>query len=119
MRGLACAVSWHTRAAYSVWYSSTHLQVYTIATHIPTIPMKTFTERFYSAMENQLNEIELNNDSLAEQYRASILVCKKAMKKYIVTYSFESQEEAIIISKKFTPQFYNKYIYSINVYHST
>jgi hypothetical protein len=27
MRGFACAVSWHTRASYSVWYSSKHLQV--------------------------------------------------------------------------------------------
>jgi hypothetical protein len=27
MRGLACAVSWYTRASYSVWYSSAHLQV--------------------------------------------------------------------------------------------
>jgi len=81
--------------------------------------MRTFAERFYSALENQLNEVSINEESLTEQYRASILLCKKAMaklKNYISSYSFESKEEEIYFFKNVKPQFYSKYIYFISVY---
>ncbi len=51
--------------------------------------MRTFAERFYSALENQLNEVSINGESLAEQYKTSITLCKKAMaklKNYISSY---------------------------------
>lgn len=38
--------------------------------------MRTFAERFYSALENQLNEVTINGDSLADQYKTSITLCK-------------------------------------------
>lgn len=81
--------------------------------------MRTFAERFYSALENQLNEVSINEESLVEQYRTSILLCKKAMaklKNYISSYSFESIEEEIHFFKVVKPQFYSKYIFYINVY---
>ena len=81
--------------------------------------MSTFTERFYTAMENQLAEITMNGDSQVEQYRASILVCKKAMSKlksYISSYSFENTEDEVHFFKEMKPQFYSKYIYFFSVY---
>jgi hypothetical protein len=84
--------------------------------------MKTFTERFYTAMESQLNEVILNRGSQAEQYRASIMVCKKAMtklKNYISSHAFENTSDEIYFFKQTKPQFYSKYIYFINVYNFT
>lgn len=81
--------------------------------------MRTITERFYSALENQLNEISTNGETLAEQYRASIILCKKAMaklKNYITSYSFESLEDEVHFFRVVKPQFYSKYIYFISVY---
>jgi hypothetical protein len=81
--------------------------------------MKTFAERLYTALENQLNEVSVNDDSLADQYKSSIMLCKKAMaklKNHISSYSFESIEEEIHFFKAVKPQFYSKYIYFINVY---
>ncbi|WCT14342.1 RteC domain-containing protein [Mucilaginibacter jinjuensis] len=81
--------------------------------------MKIFAERIYNALENELNEISLNGDSLTEHYKSSILRCKKAMaklKKYISTYSFENIDDEIHFFKVIKPQFYSKYIYFINVY---
>ncbi len=81
--------------------------------------MRTYTERFYNALENQLNEVSINGESLADQYKTSIQLCKKAMaklKNYISSYSFESKEEEIYFFKVLKPQFYSKYIYFINVY---
>lgn len=81
--------------------------------------MRTYTERFYSALENQLNEVAINGEPLAEQYKTSILLCKKAMaklKSYISSYSFESTEDEIHFFKVVKPQFYSKYIYFISVY---
>lgn len=81
--------------------------------------MRTITERFYSALENQLNEVSINGDSLADQYKTSILLCKKAMaklKNYISSYNFENIEDEIHFFKIVKPQFYSKYIYFINVY---
>lgn len=81
--------------------------------------MKTFTERFYQAMENQLAEITLSGEPITEQYRASIKVCKKAMtklKNYIASYAFQSVAEEVHFFKVVKPQFYSKYIYYINVY---
>jgi hypothetical protein len=81
--------------------------------------MKTFTERFYSAMNNQLAEISLTGDPLIEQYRASIKVSKKAMSKlknYISSYDFKSHAEEIHFFKEIKPLFYSKYIYYISVY---
>ena len=81
--------------------------------------MRTFAERFYSALENQLNEVSINGESLAEQYKTSITLCKKAMaklKNYISSYSFEDKEDEIHFFKTVKPQFYSKYIYFINVY---
>lgn len=81
--------------------------------------MKNFTERFYSAMENQLLEVSLNGETLAEQYGASILICKKAMaklKNYVSSYQFENIEEEINFFKEIKPMFYSKYIYFIWVY---
>lgn len=81
--------------------------------------MRTFAERFYSALENQLNEVSINGESLADQYKTSIMLCKKAMaklKNYISSYSFENIEEEIHFFKVVKPQFYSKYIFYINVY---
>jgi hypothetical protein len=81
--------------------------------------MRTFTERFYSAMENQLTEITLSGEPLTEQYKASIKVCKKAMtklKNYVSSYAFENVAEEVHFFKVIKPQFYSKYIYYINVY---
>jgi hypothetical protein len=81
--------------------------------------MKTFIERFYTALENQLAEITLSGEPLTEQYRASIKVCKKAMtklKNYISSYAFESVAEEVKFFKEIKPQFYSKYIYFINIH---
>jgi hypothetical protein len=81
--------------------------------------MRTITERFYSALENQLNEVSINGESLSDQYKTSIMLCKKAMaklKNYIASYSFENSEDEIHFFKTVKPQFYSKYIYFINVY---
>ncbi|QQL50164.1 RteC domain-containing protein [Mucilaginibacter ginkgonis] len=82
-------------------------------------PMRTYTERFFSALENQLNELSLNGEPIADQYRMSILICKKAMaklKNYISTYSFKNNEDEIYFFKVVKPQFYSKYIYFVSVY---
>lgn len=81
--------------------------------------MRTITERFYSALENQLNEVSINGEPLAEQFKTSIMLCKKAMaklKSYISSYSFENPEDEIEFFKIVKPQFYSKYIYFINAY---
>lgn len=81
--------------------------------------MKTITERFFNAMENQLSEITSNGESPIEQYRLSIRICKKAMSKlksYVASYAFESLGEEIHFFKEVKPKFYSKYIYYINVY---
>jgi hypothetical protein len=81
--------------------------------------MNSFAERFYAAMENQLDEVSLNAGMPIEQLKESIKVCKKAMaklKSYISSYSFESVEEEINFFKEVKPKFYGKYIYFINVY---
>jgi hypothetical protein len=80
--------------------------------------MRTFTERFYSALEHQLAEISLSGDPLIVQYRASIKVSKKAMNKlknYISSYAFENVAEEVNFFKVIKPKFYSKYIYFINV----
>lgn len=81
--------------------------------------MKTFSERLFRALENQLAETTLSGLSINEQYKASIKVCKKAMSKlknYISSYAFENQAEEIHFFKEIKPQFYSRYIYYINVY---
>ena len=73
-------------------------------------------------IHKQLNEITLNDKYPAEEYRTSILLCKKAMaklKNYISSYSFENIEEEIHFFKTVKPQFYSKYIYFINIYNFT
>jgi hypothetical protein len=60
--------------------------------------MRTFAERLYSALENQLNEVSINGESITDQYKTSIQLCKKAMtklKNYISSYSFENTEDEI------------------------
>ena len=81
--------------------------------------MRTFTERFYTALESQLAEITLSGESLIEQYRASIKVSKKAMNKlknYISSYAFEDVAEEVNFFKENKPKFYSKYIYFINIH---
>ncbi len=81
--------------------------------------MKTFTERFYTALENQLAEIASGDLPLLEQHRAAIIVCKKAMaklKNYMSSYAFNSVEEEVCFFKHTKPKFYSKYIYRINVF---
>lgn len=81
--------------------------------------MKTFTERFYTALENQLLEVSAGGETLTDQYKASILICKKAMSKlknYVSRYDFANTAEEINFFKEVKPQFYSKYIYYINVY---
>jgi len=81
--------------------------------------MKSIAERFHTAMESQLADVMLNSQTPTEQYRKSILICKKAMnklKRYISSYSFESKAEEIQFFKEVKPLFYSKYIYYINVY---
>ncbi|HWZ15454.1 MAG TPA: RteC domain-containing protein [Mucilaginibacter sp.] len=84
--------------------------------------MRTITERFYSAMENQLKEVSQNNESTTDQLKSSIKICKKAMaklKSYIASYAFENTTEEVNFFKEVKPQFYSKYIYFINVYNFT
>ena len=81
--------------------------------------MKTYAERLYNALDRELNEVILNVHTTEEQYRASIMLCKKAMvklKNYISSYSFESPQDEIHFFKVLKPQFYSKYIFFINVY---
>jgi len=81
--------------------------------------MKTFTERFYSALEHQLAEISLSGEPLIDQYRDSNKVSKKAMNKlknYISSYAFESKAEEVNFFKEIKPKFYSKYIYFINIH---
>jgi hypothetical protein len=81
--------------------------------------MKSIAERFLAAMENQLAEVTLNGQTPTEQYRASIIICKKAMsklKRQVSAYSFQDTAEEIHFFKEVKPQFYSKYIYFINVY---
>ncbi|MCD8739072.1 RteC domain-containing protein [Mucilaginibacter roseus] len=81
--------------------------------------MKRTTERLLAAMEHQLAAVTLNGQTPTDQYRSSILICKKAMtklKSYISSYSFESPAEEIHFFKEVKPLFYSKYIYFINVY---
>ncbi|QXV64007.1 RteC domain-containing protein [Mucilaginibacter sp. 21P] len=61
----------------------------------------------------------LNGSTPTEQYRSSIMICKKAMtklKRYISTYAFADTAEEIHFFKEVKPLFYSKYIYFINVY---
>lgn len=84
--------------------------------------MKTITERFFNAMENQLSEITSNGESPIEQYRVAIRICKKAMNKlknYVASYAFESVGEEIHFFKEVKPKFYSKYIYYISLYNYT
>lgn len=86
--------------------------------HATSHTMKTITDRFYTALENQLAEITLSDASIAEQYHASIKVCKKAMNKlknYISSYDFANAPEEIHFFKEVKPKFYSKYIYFINI----
>jgi len=81
--------------------------------------MKSITERFYTAMENQLAEITLSGEPLTEQYKTSIKVCKKAMtklKNYVSSYAFQSITEEVHFFKEIKPKFYSKYIYFINIH---
>ncbi|MEO8949933.1 MAG: RteC domain-containing protein [Mucilaginibacter sp.] len=81
--------------------------------------MKTFTERFYTALEHQLAEVTLSGEPLIEQYRISIKVSKKAMtklKNYVSSYAFENVTEEIHFFKEIKPKFYSKYIYFINIH---
>jgi hypothetical protein len=81
--------------------------------------MKTIAERFLAAMENQLAEVTLNGQTPTEQYRTSIIICKKAMsklKRQVSAYTFEHTTEEIHFFKEVKPLFYSKYIYFINVY---
>jgi len=81
--------------------------------------MRNYSERLYSALDNQLSEVTINGESLTEQYRASILLCKKAMSKlksYISSYSFVDTAEEVLFFKEMKPQFYSKYIYFVWVY---
>ncbi|HEY4325148.1 MAG TPA: RteC domain-containing protein [Mucilaginibacter sp.] len=81
--------------------------------------MRTITDRFYTALENQLADITLSEAPVAEQYRASIKVCKKAMKKlknYMASYAFENVSEEVHFFRTIKPKFYSKYIYFINVH---
>jgi len=81
--------------------------------------MKTITERFYSAMENQLAEVRVTEATQTGQYRASIRICKKAMSKlksYMSTYAFENTADEVHFFKEVKPQFYSRYIYFVNLY---
>ncbi|MBS1519852.1 MAG: RteC domain-containing protein [Bacteroidetes bacterium] len=81
--------------------------------------MNNIAERFHIALENQLAAVTLNGQSPMEQYRCSILICKKAMnkmKRYVSNYAFKDVAEEIHFFKEVKPLFYSKYIYFINVY---
>lgn len=81
--------------------------------------MKTITERFLSALEHQLAGIALNNEPATALYKASVLICKKAMnklKRYMATFAFESTRDEVVFFKTVKPQFYSMYIYFVNLY---
>jgi hypothetical protein len=84
--------------------------------------MNNITDRFLTALENQLSGIALNNSSLTVQYKASVLICKKAMtklKSYLNACALKTTEDEIRFYKNIKPQFYSKYIYFINLYNFT
>jgi len=73
--------------------------------------MKTITERFYRALESQLAETKTTSDA--------VRICKKAMaklKKYVLSYAFQSTADEIRFFKEVKPLFYSKYIYFISVH---
>lgn len=81
--------------------------------------MNRIAEKFHAALENQLAEVSINGQAPTEQYRASILICKKAMnkmKRFVTHYAFADTAEEIHFFKDVKPLFYSKYIYFINVY---
>jgi hypothetical protein len=81
--------------------------------------MNRIAKRFHAALESQLAAAMLNGHSPTEQYRASILICKKAMTKmkgFVSNYAFENVKEEIHFFKEVKPLFYSKYVYFINVY---
>jgi hypothetical protein len=81
--------------------------------------MRTITDRFYDALENQLSEAKLNNEARIDQYRESVRISKKAMtklKNYVTSYAFADTEEEIHFFKHIKPKFYSKYIYYNNIY---
>jgi hypothetical protein len=81
--------------------------------------MKKMTDRIFSAMINQLDEINVNSGPQTTQLKESIRVCKKAMmtlKKFVSGHEFHDQQEEIHFFKEIKPLFYSKYIFFINVY---
>jgi len=81
--------------------------------------MKTFTERLYHAMENELYTLSLQTSSECERLKGAIKICKKALmilKKFISSYFFEDMEDEILFFKQIKPLFYSQYIYYISLY---
>lgn len=81
--------------------------------------MKTFTERLYHAMENELYGLSIQISSECERLKGAIKICKKALmilKKYISSYFFEDMEDEILFFKQIKPLFYSQYIYYISLY---
>lgn len=114
--GLCCFLAYPCLLFRLVQYHAfTGNLIYILPEHI----MKNITDRFYTALENQLSEITLSDTPLIEQYRASIMVSKKAMNKlknYISSYAFENTFEEVHFFKEIKPKFYSKYIYFINIH---
>lgn len=82
-------------------------------------PMKSFTERLYQALENQLNGVSINQGSECDQLKAAIKLCKKAMSKlrnYVSSYLIENIEDEVYFFRQMKPPFYSKLIYYISIY---
>jgi hypothetical protein len=75
--------------------------------------------RLYIAMEHQLALISASGSPLAEQYRDSVRVCKKAMqklKRFMALHEFDSIAEEVYFFKEVKPLFYSRLIYFINIH---
>lgn len=84
--------------------------------------MRTFTDRYFHALENDLNLLMSNGQPPTERYRAAIQLCKKAMNKlktHTSGYTFHNSAEEIKFFKEEKPRFYSRYIYYVNLFNYT
>ncbi len=81
--------------------------------------MKTFTDRYFHALEKDLRLLQASSQPSTEHYRAAITLCKKAMNKlktHTAGYTFSSINEEIDFFKNDKPRFYSRYIYYVNLF---
>jgi len=81
--------------------------------------MQTFTNKLLIELENKLNIIELECNSLLKRSELSFYLTKEIIEKlkdFIIKYKFKSEAEEIRFFKEIKPQFTSKRIYHLMVY---